>query len=262
MRDAGIFAQNGGETMKRVVHAVLKAGGYRLNKIDPDAIEGVDELLGSFLGALQKAGFSPRHILDVGANHGLWTRQAMVIFPDAQYTLVEPQDELKREIDDLVRSGRKIEWINAAASDRAGTMAFTITHRDDSSTLSMSAQEARAAGLKQVPMIVRTLNEIVSASGKGCPEMVKIDAEGFDLKVLAGATELLGKTEVILVEAAVCCGYENSVARVVEFMSRVGYQLMDITELNRSPKYGVLWLCEMAFVRTGSGLLGWAKSYE
>ena len=179
--------------MKRVVHAVLKAGGYRLNKIDPDAIEGVDELLGSFLGALQKAGFSPRHILDVGANHGLWTRQAMVIFPDAQYTLVEPQDELKREIDDLVRSGRKIEWINAAASDRAGTMAFTITHRDDSSTLSMSAQEARAAGLKQVPMIVRTLNEIVSASGKGCPEMVKIDAEGFDLKVLAGATELWGK---------------------------------------------------------------------
>lgn len=248
--------------MKRLVHAMLKACGYRLLKNDSDAVQGVSELLGSFLGALKKAGFSPRHIVDVGANHGLWTRQAMVFFADAEYTLVEPQDELKRDVDDLLRSGGKIEWINAAAGDRAGTMAFTISGRDDSSTLSMSEGEAQAAGLRQVPMAVRTLNEIVSASGKACPEMVKIDAEGFDLKVLAGATELFGKTEVFLVEAAVCCGYENSVARVVEFMSQAGYQLMDITDLNRSPKHGVLWLCEMAFVRAGSKLLERVKAYE
>ena len=88
--------------MKRVVHAVLKGCGYRLLKIDRDAIEGVGELLGAFFGALKKAGFSPRHILDVGANHGLWTRQAMVVFPDAEYTLVEPQDELKCNIEDLI----------------------------------------------------------------------------------------------------------------------------------------------------------------
>jgi FkbM family methyltransferase len=248
--------------VKSVVRAVLKACGYRLLKIDSNAIEGVGELLGAFFAALKKAGFSPQHILDVGANHGLWTRQAMVVFPDAQYTLVEPQDELKRDIEDLVRSGRKIEWINAAAGDRTGTMPFTIARRDDSSTLSLSAEGARAEGLRQVPMTVRTLDEIVSASGKPCPDLVKIDAEGFDLKVLAGATELFGKTEVFLVEAAVCCGYENSVARVVEFMERVGYRVMDITDLNRSPKYGVLWLCEIVFVRAGSRLLEQAKSYE
>jgi FkbM family methyltransferase len=248
--------------VKGAVHAVLKAFGYRLLRIEDDAVQGVSELLGSFLGALKKAGFSPRHILDVGANHGLWTRQAMVFFPDAQYTLVEPQDELKRDVADLIARGRKIEWVNAAAGDRAGTMAFTIAGRDDSSTLSLSEDEARAAGFRQVPVTVRTLNEIVSASGAACPEMVKIDAEGFDLKVLAGASELLGKTEVFLVEAAVCCGYENSVARVVEFMSGAGYRMLDVTDLNRSPRHGVLWLCEMAFVREGSWLLERVKDYE
>jgi len=43
-----------------------------------------------------------------------------------------------------------------------------------------------------VPII--TLNQIVASSGAGLPEMVKIDAEGFDLKVLAGASNLLGNT--------------------------------------------------------------------
>jgi len=44
-----------------------------------------------------------------------------------------------------------------------------------------------------------------------------------DLKVLAGASDLLGKTEVFLVKAAVCTPVENSVAEVMRFMSNAGY---------------------------------------
>ena len=55
-----------------------------------------------------------------------------------------------------------------------------------------------------------TLNEIVSSAGVPLPEIVKIDAEGFDLKVLAGASDLLGKTDVFFVEVTICCpGHEN-----------------------------------------------------
>ena len=46
--------------------------------------------------------------------------------------------------------------------------------------------------------------------------------------------------------------YENSVAEFVRFMAKAGYHLMDITDLNRSPKHGVLWLCELAFLRDRS----------
>src|SRR6266446_3781074 len=55
--------------------------------------------------------------------------------------------------------------------------------------------------------------------------------------------------------------YVNSVAEVVSFMSKAGYNLMDITELIRSPKYGVLWLCELAFLRVGSPLWAAAPSF-
>ena len=110
---------------------------------------------------------------------------------------------------------------------------------------------------------VRTLNEIVSASQMPAPDMIKIDAEGFDLKVLEGASDLFGQTDVFLVEAVVCCvDYQNTVLDVVQFMANVGYRLIDITDLNRSPKDNVLWLCELVFLRNASSLLESANSYE
>src|SRR5262249_20010845 len=48
--------------------------------------------LGHFFPLLRRMGFAPRHVVDVGANRGYWTRAAFKYFPNAVYTLVEPQD--------------------------------------------------------------------------------------------------------------------------------------------------------------------------
>jgi hypothetical protein len=37
---------------------------------------------------------------------------------------------------------------------------------------------------------------------------------------------------------------------------------VDITDINRSPKYGLLWLCELAFLRNDSTLFDSATAYE
>jgi FkbM family methyltransferase len=246
--------------MKRLIHFVLSKLGYRIVRIEegPRASEG----LNPFFSLLKQLGFEPKYILDIGANRGMWTREALKFFPNARYTLVEPQDYLKTHIQDLVESGSKIQWINAGASDRSGTMAFTISHRDDSSTFALTEEQARDAGLRQRAIDVTTLNEIAASAGD-LPDMVKIDAEGLDLKVLAGASDLLGKTDVFLVEAVVCAGgYENTAAEVVKFMAKAGYRLVDVTDLNRSPKHGVLWVCELAFLRNGCPLFDAASSYE
>ena len=140
---------------------------------------------------------------------------------------------------------------------------FTIARRDDSSSFVQTQQDALAPSGPQVSIPVRTLNEIIASSGIPAPELVKIDAEGFDLKVLAGASDLFGKTDVFLIEAVVCDPlYENTILEVIRRMAAAGYKLMDITDLNRSPKHGVLWVCELAFVRKGSPLLNGVTSYE
>ncbi len=217
-------------------------------------------VLSSFLDLLKRDGFAPQHIVDVGANRGDWTRTALQFFPHAAYTLIEPQENLKSYSRDLLEGNRKIEWIAAGVSDAPGTLQFTIANRDDSSTFVLSESDARAAGLQQIRVEVRTLNDI-ARSRNAWPDLVKIDAEGLDLKVLDGATDLLGRTSVFLVEAAVCAPLENSAALVMERMTAANYKLVDITDLNRS-KRGSLWLCELAFVRVGSGVLENAGTYE
>lgn len=217
----------------------------------------------NFFTLIRRHGFSPRCILDIGANHGNWTRTAFAQFPDASFILVEPQDYLKAHVQDLLAHDAKFRWFGVGASDRPGTLPLTLAPDDVSSNFGMTAEQATAYGYKQAMVDVRTVDDIVASTGFPIPDMVKIDAEGCDLKVLRGASELIGKTEIFFVEGAVCAqGVENTVAAVIAKMDDLGYRMIDVTDLNRSPKHGVLWLCELAFMRVGCPLLSKISSYE
>jgi FkbM family methyltransferase len=248
--------------IRKLIQSTVGKFGYRLVRKEP-VVQAPQPSYGlePFLGLLKRYGFDPEHIIDIGANRGTWTRRAVQFFPTAQYTLIEPQDQLKVYIQDLFERGIKINWINAGVSDVSGTLPFTISYRDDSSTFLSSPENANA---QKILVPVTTLNEIVSSSGGPVPQMVKIDAEGLDLNVLAGASDLFGKTDVFFVEVAIWTNhpYENTITKVVRIMEQAGYHAVDITDINRSPKYGVLWLCELAFLRNGSRLFDSVASYE
>jgi hypothetical protein len=127
---------------------------------------------------------------------------------------------------------------------------------DHSSTFNLSPQQAKSAGLKQVEVPLVTLNQVVGSHGNRIPEIVKIDAEGFDLKVIDGASNLVGKTEVFFLEAAVCArDIENDLPAVIRKMAELGYVPFDITELNYSPQQDVLWLVEVMFALSGGKII-------
>ena len=247
--------------VKQFVQAGFGAFGLRIirNKSERH-LSGWD----LFFSALKARGFAPKHVVDVGANHGFWTRRALNYFPESYYTLIEPQDWLKINVQDLLARGNgKIQWIGAGVSDKSGTLPFMISHRDDSSTFAFTSTAAESAGMRQIEMPIVTLNEIVRMNTAPFPEMVKIDAEGLDLRVIAGASELLGKTDIFLLEATILApNLENTLENVVATMLRGGYHLIDIPDVNRSSKYGVAWLCDLAFLRNESPLLAEVVSYE
>jgi FkbM family methyltransferase len=249
--------------MKRFVQSLFNKLGYQIVRIDLAGKTGHAEGLDPFFALLKRSGFAPRHIVDVGANKGIWSREAIKYFPAAHYTLVEPQGYLKEHIQDLIKRGFKITWIPAGVGDQPGELPFYLSHRVDSSTF-LVPEAAREIRSNIVSVPIMTLNQVVASTNLPIPEMVKIDAEGFDLKVLSGASTLFAKTDIFLVEAVVRenNSFENSLSKVIGCMARAGYGPVDITNLNRSPKHGIVWLCELAFLRNGSGLLDGVTSYE
>jgi FkbM family methyltransferase len=213
-----------------------------------------DQLLFNFFTLLQKLGFQPKHIVDVGANHGTWTREALKYFPDAYYTLLEPQAHMEHSIRDILNKNPKVAFHPVGAGKEAGSFQFTIVDRDDSCTFGMSAEEAQQKGFQQIEVPVVTLNALLNQPELPAPDIIKIDAEGLDMEVLQGASHFFGKTEVFMVEASIGNrDFKNTFSVVLNYMEANGYRLFDITDLNRPFDPKVLWLTELVFIKDG----GW-----
>jgi FkbM family methyltransferase len=215
----------------------------------------------AFLSLLHGLGFRPSHIVDVGGNHGNWTRAALRAFPDARVTMFEPQTGMAMEHGDLAADPRvKIDY--AGLGDLDGTAAFSFHARHDSCSFLYSAEEAARLGMPQETMPIRRLDTAMAASGFGAPQMVKIDAEGLDLKVIAGGPRTIAGAEIVLVEAMVACPtYPNTLPAVIARMDELGFRLFDITDLNRTPERKVLWMIEAVFVRRDVELATKVQAY-
>ena len=205
--------------------------------------------------ALVRLGFKPKCMVDVGANHGNWTRTALRYFPDLEVVMVEPQDWLRADMEDLLQANPRLHWVTAGASNQEGVLKLTIRERDDSSNFLVSQEDAAARGLRQVEVPVTTVKSLVERLALPAPDIIKIDAEGLDLKVLEGCGALLGSTELFFVEASLFPdAKDNTFVEVVDYMRGHGYVLFVVTDLNRSPNCGALCLMELVFVRQDSAL--------
>ena len=110
---------------------------------------------------------------------------------------------------------------NLGVSNAVGSASFTLGKYDVGSNFRVTEATAKESGLQQIDVGLTTIDEAISENDGIIPEMIKIDAEGFDLKVLEGAQLALGKTDVIFCEAAILCPFDNTLASVCNYMARL-----------------------------------------
>lgn len=239
--------------MKKIIKKILHCLGFSVqrnyNKNKERSIR--NPYLTHFFDVLKTIGYTPQIVIDIGANRGHWTRDILQIFPDAQVTMIEPQENLKTHLEDILKKPN-VTYLPIGMGSQCGSFQFTLNKYDDSSTFLLSEEEALKRGFSQVEVPVKTLNYLLQNNEIAMPDMVKIDAEGLDLQVLEGASELFGQTEIFLVEAAINNPlFPNTFFKVMQFMEQHGYRLFDITDHNRPFRPKMLWLAELAFVKKG-----------
>ena len=238
--------------MKKITKKILSKLGLKIEKIKSGQsnIHKKDFLLYNFYNTLNVFQFEPKHIVDIGANHGTWTREALRFFPNAYYTLIEPQYWLEESISDILKNNQKVTFHPFGAGETEGSFQFTILDRDDSCSFKYTEEQAMKKGFKQLTLPVITLNNLLVSSQLPIPDIIKIDAEGLDIQVLKGASNFFGKTEIFMVEAGVVNkSFDNSLLKVINYMDEKGYRLFEITDLNRPYEPRVLWLVELVFVK-------------
>jgi len=203
-----------------------------------------------FLEYCRWLGFRPQSIVDVGANRGEWSRMAADVFPDAEFLLVEPQREMAEPLATLTRSSPRFRLAAVAAGAEDGEGIQTIWDDLEGSSFlpPVDPDALTRGGQRRTP--IRRLDGLLAEWGR-VPDLVKLDVEGFELEVLAGAPSIFGTTELLVLETSLYRFHEGQplLREIVDFLAGRGYEMFDLAGRVRRPVDGALALLDVAFVR-------------
>jgi len=204
------------------------------------------------LGRLPELGLDPRTVIDVGAAYGDWGELAGGLFPAAQLLLVEPLTEFAPFLEERARQLPRATVIAAAAGRVAGTATLHV-HADLVGT-SLRVEPELAATDRKVQVV--TIDGLVRERGAESPFVLKLDVQGGELDVLAGAEVTLARTELVQLETLLFPFYEDApgLADLVLFMRSVGFVVYDVADLGYRPLDGALSQLDLFFVPEASAL--------
>lgn len=135
-------------------------------------------------------------VVDVGANAGVFSHLAFCFNPRAEIMAFEPLPTMQQHIQVLKqRNGMNLCCIPKAAGRTSGTATLESPHGyDGTSRISMSDEPDG----KTFQVEVTTLDKELM---KRPVLLMKIDVEGYEDEVIAGAQETLSRTKFLIIEA-------------------------------------------------------------
>ncbi len=134
-------------------------------------------------------------VLDVGANAGLFTHLIWTLKPEAEIIAFDPLPKMAAKLRAWqTRTGARLTVHNQAVADHCGTASFYAAAENDTG----ASLKPGGAGGQAITVPVTTLDAVV-------PErpvlLAKIDVEGAEVEVLAGAARTLSATRFLILEA-------------------------------------------------------------
>jgi FkbM family methyltransferase len=240
--------------MKAIVKKGLRCLGIEVRRAARTATDTLavrrDSLEG-LLNQVQKLGFSPATVIDVGAASGTFSNQCHQVFPAATYLLIEPLQEFLSPLKRLLKTIPQAHCEHAAASSYEGSMRLNVHHDLVGSSLYNEVEEG--TDINGTPREVRTvtIDGMVARRQARPPYLIKIDVQGAELDVLRGAENALKHTEYILLEVSLFQFFKNgpSFSDVVAYMKDKGFVPYDLYELQYRPLDCALAQVDIAFVR-------------
>jgi FkbM family methyltransferase len=179
--------------------------------------------------------FPIRTIVDVGANRGQFAEEALAFFPSAHIISFEPQPEAFQVLSHRATTGRgHITPVNLALGDSEG-MARMQVHVDWDYSSSLLDTTPLAHQLYPYQQEQSTLNVRLTTLDRYFEEasvrlepdiLVKIDAQGYDDRVIRGGRSVFQRARAVIVEINLDHLYEQqgSFKDIFDLLDGLGYR--------------------------------------
>ncbi len=194
-------------------------------------------------------------VLDVGAHEGQFIKTALALMPEVMVYAFEPNPEAVKKLKMGDWNLEKVKIFPVALGSQKATLPLNISKFSPSSSFfkvsdQLIAEFPEAETEQIITVDVERLDTILDNQDiKPGSILLKIDVQGFELEVLAGATDLFNQIAIIVCELNLAPLYEGqcTIESIVAFLRSHGYKLVDIGDPIRSRYNQEILYLDLAF---------------
>ncbi len=185
-----------------------------------------------------------KSIIDIGANRGQFAKEAAKTFPNANIYCFEPEEKSYLDLKKWADTQRgRVSVFKCALGDKEADLKFYKYHQNSeaSSFLQMiTSLPGQSTVIHQV-----TLDNFIKSSSISLEPgiLVKIDTQGYDDRVIAGAEETLRKSLACITEVIYDKEYhgQGSFKKIFVLLDRFGFEFVGNKEQHLSMNGDLMW---------------------
>src|SRR5512140_1460662 len=154
------------------------------------------------LRRLASLGATFKVFYDGGASNGAWTRHVCEDFPEAQFNMFEPLADhapgFRQRIEETLNAPR-FQLHKVALGDKNGHTRLYLMGKDLAGSSALETADWTGSA-RSVEAEMTTIDYLVE-TGLPVPQVIKIDTQGFEARILRGAARTLPKVQALFLES-------------------------------------------------------------
>jgi FkbM family methyltransferase len=197
-----------------------------------------------------------KSIIDVGANVGQFTSKIREINATAKIYSFEPIASCHAILANNFKNDKNFMAYNYACGDTTETLQINVNNYSPSSSI-LDIQQLHIDNFKHTASSTKEnikidlLDNLIDVGELEAPILIKIDTQGFEKKVIAGAQKVLSKTDIILIELSYQKLYKDQSLfhEIYTILYDFGFQYIGNMEELLSPIDGVPLQSDGIFIK-------------
>jgi FkbM family methyltransferase len=212
------------------------------------------DMMDSAMEHLARKGLNPKVVFDLGAAKGYWTERFAWRWKGAEFFMIDPLAESEARLKMLCEREGRFHYLLTALGRDPAVVTMNVTPDLDGSSLmtfpNPNPQRQRQIGVKRI-------DDLIEDGSLKAPDLVKLDVQGFEMKVLEGGQRMFETAEVFIIEVNIFRFMENCprVDEIVRYMSDRKFVVFDVAGMLRRPFENDLGQLDLVFVSERSPLI-------